>query len=153
MKSLSLRIDVSTQSSMLASPLLPSWHIFLCPLLDLKFFPCPLQEWFRVITIIITIIWLFWVFFAPSLADGFSLEFEWQQVSSSLLDSSQYSWPISIMLYCSMDERERERERESVCVWERERERERKREGERETRKMTGLSVRSENVWATEIDR
>ena len=27
----------------------------------------------------------------PALADGFSLEFEWQQVSSSLQDSSQYS--------------------------------------------------------------
>ena len=30
-------------------------------------------------------------FFASVLADGFSLEFEWQQVSSSLQDSSQYS--------------------------------------------------------------
>ena len=30
-------------------------------------------------------------FFTSALADGLSLEFEWQQVSSSLLDSSQYS--------------------------------------------------------------
>ena len=30
-------------------------------------------------------------FFPSVLADGFSLEFEWQQVSSSLQDSSQYS--------------------------------------------------------------
>ena len=30
-------------------------------------------------------------FFIPSLADGFSLEFEWQQVSTSFQDSSQYS--------------------------------------------------------------
>ena len=30
-------------------------------------------------------------FFASELADGLSLEFEWQQVSSSLQDSSQYS--------------------------------------------------------------
>ena len=30
-------------------------------------------------------------FFTPGLADGFSLEFEWQQVSSSLQDSSQSS--------------------------------------------------------------
>ena len=30
-------------------------------------------------------------FFKSVLADGFSLEFEWQQVSSSLQDSSQYS--------------------------------------------------------------
>ena len=30
-------------------------------------------------------------FFTWVLADGFSLEFEWQQVSSSLQDSSQYS--------------------------------------------------------------
>ena len=34
---------------------------------------------------------LFWEFFTPASADGFSLEFEWQQVSSSLQDSSQYS--------------------------------------------------------------
>ena len=32
-----------------------------------------------------------WEFFTSALADGFSLEFEWQQVSSSLQDSSQYS--------------------------------------------------------------
>ena len=30
-------------------------------------------------------------FFTSALADGFSLEFEWQQVSTSLQDSSQYS--------------------------------------------------------------
>ena len=30
-------------------------------------------------------------FFTSALTDGFSLEFEWQQVSSSLQDSSQYS--------------------------------------------------------------
>ena len=30
-------------------------------------------------------------FFTSALADGFSLEYEWQQVSSSLQDSSQYS--------------------------------------------------------------
>ena len=33
----------------------------------------------------------FWNFFTPALADGFSLEFEWQQVSSSPQDCSQYS--------------------------------------------------------------
>ena len=32
-----------------------------------------------------------WEFFTSVLADGLSLEFEWQQVSSSLRDSSQYS--------------------------------------------------------------
>ena len=31
-----------------------------------------------------------WEFFTSVLADGFSLELEWQQVSSSLQDSSQY---------------------------------------------------------------
>ena len=41
--------------------------------------------------IIIIIILLLWEFFTPTLADGFSLDFEWQQVPSSLLDSSQYS--------------------------------------------------------------
>ena len=30
-------------------------------------------------------------FFISAIADGFSLEFEWQQVSPSLQDSSQYS--------------------------------------------------------------
>ena len=30
-------------------------------------------------------------FFTSALADGLSLEFEWQQVSASLLDSSQYA--------------------------------------------------------------
>ena len=34
---------------------------------------------------------LFWEFFTRVLADSFSMEFEWQQVSSSLQDSSQYS--------------------------------------------------------------
>ena len=34
---------------------------------------------------------LLWEFLTPVLTDGFSLEFERQQVSSSLLDSSQYS--------------------------------------------------------------
>ena len=29
-------------------------------------------------------------FFTPVLADGLSLEFDWQHISSSLLDSSQY---------------------------------------------------------------
>ena len=44
-----------------------------------------------VIVITIIIILLFWEFLTPALADGFSLMFEWQQVSSCLQDSSQYS--------------------------------------------------------------
>ena len=32
-----------------------------------------------------------WEFFISANADGFPLEFEWQQISSSLQDSSQYS--------------------------------------------------------------
>ena len=43
-----------------------------------------------IIIIIIIILLLFWEFFPSALADGFSLEYEWQQVSSSLQDSSQY---------------------------------------------------------------
>ena len=39
----------------------------------------------------IIIILFLWEFFAPALDDGFSLEFEWQHVSSSLQDFSQYS--------------------------------------------------------------
>ena len=46
---------------------------------------------FIIIIIIIIIILLIWEFFIPALADDFTLESEWQQVSSSLQDSSQYS--------------------------------------------------------------
>ena len=44
---------------------------------------------------------LLFEFFTPALADGFSLEFEWQQVSSSLQDSSQY--PSRSQQCCSLD--------------------------------------------------
>ena len=40
---------------------------------------------------IIIIIFIAWEFFTSTLADCLSVEFEWQQVSSSLQDSSQYS--------------------------------------------------------------
>ena len=43
--------------------------------------------------VFIIIILLIWKFFTPALADGFSQESEWQQVSSSLEDSSLYSDP------------------------------------------------------------
>ena len=36
----------------------------------------------------IIILLLIWEFFTPALVDDFQLEFEWQQVSSSLQDSS-----------------------------------------------------------------
>ena len=42
-----------------------------------------------------------WWFFTSVLADGFSLEFEWQQVSSSLQDSSQDSG--CSQQYCRLD--------------------------------------------------
>ena len=51
----------------------------------------PFFDFSVIIIIIIIITFLFSKFFKPALADGFSLEFEWQQVSSSLQDSSQYS--------------------------------------------------------------
>ena len=44
-----------------------------------------------IIIIIIIIIYFLWEFFTPTLADGFSLEFEWKRVSSGLQDFSQYS--------------------------------------------------------------
>ena len=44
---------------------------------------------FKNLIIIIIIIIL--LLFAPALADGFLLEFEWQQVSSRLKDFTQYS--------------------------------------------------------------
>ena len=40
-------------------------------------------------------------FFTPALADGLLQDFEWQQVSSSLRDSSQYSE--RFQPYCSLD--------------------------------------------------
>ena len=43
------------------------------------------------IIIIIIIMFIHLEFFTTVLADGFSLEFEWQQIFSSLQDSSQYS--------------------------------------------------------------
>ena len=54
-----------------------------------------------IIIIIIIIVIIPWEFFTSALADGFLLEFEWQQVSSSLRDSSQYSNPSQ--KGCSMD--------------------------------------------------
>ena len=39
----------------------------------------------------IIIMLLFWEFFTPALGNGFLHELKWQQVSSSLHDSSQYS--------------------------------------------------------------
>ena len=47
--------------------------------------------WVTTSLIIIIIILLFWEIFSPALADGFSLKFEWSQVSCSPQDSSQYS--------------------------------------------------------------
>ena len=44
----------------------------------------------KIITIIIIVL-LLWDFFTPALADGFPLEFEVLQLSSSLKDSSLYS--------------------------------------------------------------
>ena len=45
---------------------------------------------FQIRIIIVIIILLFWEFFAPALADGFSQEFEWQQVSKTLLSILAY---------------------------------------------------------------
>ena len=49
-----------------------------------------LQGHFFLLIIIIITIYSLEFFFTLVLADGLSLEFEWQQVSSSLQDSSQY---------------------------------------------------------------
>ena len=47
------------------------------------------------------IILLFWEFFPPVLVDGFPLESEWQQISSSLQNSTEYSgWSHQC---CSLD--------------------------------------------------
>ena len=42
-------------------------------------------------TTLLIFTFLFWEFFPPAIAGGLSLEFVWQQVSSSHRDSSQYS--------------------------------------------------------------
>ena len=54
-------------------------HEFICFIM-ITFFSCLLLSSFTPLE-----------FFTSVLADGFSLEFEWQQVSSSLQDLSQYS--------------------------------------------------------------
>ena len=43
----------------------------------------------------------FFLFFTPALAHGFWLEYEWQQISTSFQDSSQYSG--RCLKYCSLD--------------------------------------------------
>ena len=54
-----------------------------------------------IIVLFIIIIIIHWEFFTSALADGLSLGFEWQQVPSSLQDSSQYSgWS---QYYSSLD--------------------------------------------------
>ena len=45
---------------------------------------------------IIIIIIIFWEFFPPALADGFSLMFEWRQLSSSLQLLSLYAYFLNI---------------------------------------------------------
>ena len=46
---------------------------------------------FLLLLLLLLLLLFLFGFFTPVLTDGFSLEFEWQQVSSSLQDSSQYS--------------------------------------------------------------
>ena len=65
------------------------WLIFSCDLLSLYPAVHFLSMWLSGIIIIIIIYSL--EFFSSVLTDGLLLEFEWQQVSSSLQDFSQYS--------------------------------------------------------------
>ena len=46
---------------------------------------------FLLLLLLLLLLFTPWEFFTSALADGLSLEFEWQQVSSKLQDSSQYS--------------------------------------------------------------
>ena len=46
---------------------------------------------YSLIDNVIYMLFTHWEFFTSVLADGLLLEFEWEQVSSSLLDFSQYS--------------------------------------------------------------
>ena len=63
------------------------YHIAECQLFTLKIVTWSCNCLQRIIIIIIYSL----EFFTSVLADGSSLEFEWQQISSSLQDSSQYS--------------------------------------------------------------
>ena len=75
-------------------------NMFLCSLSVLSFllvvvnflsaFPVEFPIQILSVLIFIIIILLLWEFFTLALTDGFSLEFEWQKVSSSL-QNSQYS--------------------------------------------------------------
>ena len=48
----------------------------------------PKFDFYIIIIIMIIIISFIWEFFAPALAVGFPLESDWQQIPSSLQDSS-----------------------------------------------------------------
>ena len=61
------------------------------PGLFLVFWPISSMLLFRWSTLVFFIIIIIGEFFTPALTDVLSLEFEWQQVSSSLQESSQYS--------------------------------------------------------------
>ena len=53
------------------------------------------------LSLVLLLLFTHWEFFTPVLADGLSQEFEWQQVSSNLQDSFQYS--VCSQLCCSLD--------------------------------------------------
>ena len=77
------------------------WLIFSCDLLSLYPAVHFLSSWLSGIMAIMNSDYEQWLWiiiiihslelFTSALADGFSLESEWHQVSSSLQDSSQYS--------------------------------------------------------------
>ena len=56
-----------------------------------KLFPPAVNFTFQVFMVFSIIIIVLRVFYTPALLDGFSLESEWQKVSSSVQDKSQYS--------------------------------------------------------------
>ena len=88
MCSSSHRINENAQSSMLASPLPPSFlDAYSLSLSSLgKNVFCIIINFLHSVIIIYSL-----EFFTSATSDGHSLEIEWQQVSSSLQDSSQYS--------------------------------------------------------------
>ena len=80
-----LCITISTQSCLVLHSFCAClFHLLNCFIIA---YTCVLSN-LAIITIIIIFIW---EFFTSALADGFPLESEWQQVSSSLQDSSEYS--------------------------------------------------------------
>ena len=99
----SARPPFSKSSSLCTNPLVivpraPITSGITITLMFYCFFSSLAWSWYLFLFIIILLIW---EFFTLALADSLPLELEWQKVSSSLQDTSQYSG--RCQLCCSLD--------------------------------------------------